>query len=425
MKLSKFGEKFTERSGILELMDDLSDAASSAGENLCMLGGGNPAQIPEMQTIFRKRMEKILANNTEFESMISIYDSHKGNSEFTQHLAAFLNRQYGWKLSEKNICVTNGSQSAFYILFNALAGEYSDGTKKKVLFPLVPEYIGYADQGICSDFFTSVKPEIHLLENHRFKYQIDFKAVEEKLQNETNEIAAIAVSRPTNPTGNVVTDEELASLDDLAKKFGIPLIIDNAYGAPFPNVIFSDAHLIWDENIILSMSLSKFGLPNTRTGIIVANEEIIEAIGSINAIVALANGSLGQSLVTPLFMNDKIKTISNTVIKPFYKQRSEFAFACAEKSFDSSLPWYFHVNEGSFFLWLYLDNYPQTSKELYDALKKREVIVVPGEYFFPGLDDREWDHQYRCVRINYGRPDREIVEGFKILAEEISKGYSK
>lgn len=48
----------------------------------------------------------------------------------------------------------------------------------------------------------------------------------------------ICVSRPTNPTGNVITDEELLKLDALANQHGIPLVIDNAYGVPFPGIIF-------------------------------------------------------------------------------------------------------------------------------------------------------------------------------------------
>ena len=64
--------------------------------------------------------------------------------------------------------------------------------------PLAPEYIGYADSGLCEHFFVSQKPAIELIGEHQFKYHVDFDALEI-----TKEIAAICVSRPTNPTGNV------------------------------------------------------------------------------------------------------------------------------------------------------------------------------------------------------------------------------
>ena len=71
----------------------------------------------------------------------------------------------------------------------------------------------------------------------------------------TPDIAAICASRPTNPTGNVLTDAEVSRLSDIARENGIPLIIDNAYGAPFPGILFADATPYWDEHVILTLSL--------------------------------------------------------------------------------------------------------------------------------------------------------------------------
>lgn len=46
MQFSAFGEKFTQHSGILQLMDDLGDALKS-DKPVNMLGGGNPAAFPK------------------------------------------------------------------------------------------------------------------------------------------------------------------------------------------------------------------------------------------------------------------------------------------------------------------------------------------------------------------------------------------
>ena len=73
-----------------------------------------------------------------------------------------------------------------------------------------------------------------------------------------------------------LTNEEVHRLASIARNAGVPLIIDNAYGLPFPGILFRSADPIWDDNIILTLSLSKLGLPNTRTGIVVAQSEIIK-----------------------------------------------------------------------------------------------------------------------------------------------------
>ncbi len=44
----------------------------------------------------------------------------------------------------------------------------------------------------------------------------------------------ICVSRPTNPTGNVITDEELMKLDLLAQQRNIPLVIETPMAYPSP-----------------------------------------------------------------------------------------------------------------------------------------------------------------------------------------------
>ena len=149
--------------------------------------------------------------------------------------------------------------------------------------------------------FVACRPEItwpNGPESRIFKYRIDFAAVEAALANQ--DIAAIAVSRPTNPTGNVLTDEEIQQLAALAAGHGIPLIIDNAYGAPFPGVIFTEAKPFWAPNVIMTLSLSKLGLPGTRTAVVIGPEQIASAVAAMTAIAGLANGTIGQQLVLPL-----------------------------------------------------------------------------------------------------------------------------
>src|SRR5574344_569902 len=194
MDFSQFGRKFTRHAGITQLMDDLNQGLLDP--NAIMLGGGNPAAIPAMLEAFQTEAHHQLANGELLKSMIN-YDGPQGKDQFTAALAALLKREYGWNISAKNIALTNGSQTAFFYLFNLLAGEFADGRKKKVLFPLAPEYIGYADSALCEE-----------LVGRLFKYHVNFSELEVG-----EDIGLIGVSRPTNPTGNVLTDDEIAQLD--------------------------------------------------------------------------------------------------------------------------------------------------------------------------------------------------------------------
>ena len=139
--------------------------------------------------------------------------------------------------------------------------------------------------------------------------------------------AALCVSRPTNPTANVLTDDEIIHLDHIAQQADIPLIIDGAYGVPFPNINFIKAEPHWNNNTILVLSLSKLGLPGVRTGIVVAKEQLIQAFSNANTVINLASGNIGPSLTRGLFSSGEIVELSKQYVQPFYQQRSQQVMA--------------------------------------------------------------------------------------------------
>ena len=416
MKLSDFAQRFTADSGINLLMEDLG-AAMAGGQEVLMLGGGNPAHIPEAQALFRERMGRLLDEPDEFARVIGDYDSPQGNRAFLIALAELLNREYGWGLTPDNIALTNGSQSAFFLLFNMFAGRFADGGAKKILLPMAPEYIGYGDVGLSGDFFQATRPALEKFADRSFKYRVDF----DRLKVDAS-VGALCASRPTNPTGNVLTDAEVARLMELAAANDIPLIMDNAYGMPFPNIIFTEAKLLWTDNVILCMSLSKLGLPGARTGIVVAREEIIKALSSINGILTLAPQSLGPALALDLVRSGAVTRLSRTVIRPYYEEKSRRAVALLREEL-AGVECFIHKAEGAIFLWLWFPGLPITSQELYRRLKQRGVLIIPGRYFFPGLDDDPWPHKEECIRLTYSMDDKVVQAGIRIIADEVKRLY--
>jgi len=417
LKVSKFGQRIAGTSGIGQLMNDLGNAPAENREIL-MLGGGNPAHIPQVERRFRESIVRLLERNNEFERVIGNYDPPGGNREFIRAVAELLKNECGWEIGPENVALTNGSQSAFFILFNIFAGVWEGGTKKKILFPLAPEYIGYSDVGLTEGSFTANKPQIEHIDEHIFKYHVDFDQL-----SVGEEIGAICVSRPTNPTGNVLTDAEVERLMGLARKNNIPLIIDNAYGTPFPNIIFTKARPVWGEQTILCMSLSKLGLPATRTGIVIAQERVINMVSQFNALISLAPGGMGAAIATDLVRSGEIIRLSREVIKPFYQGKASMAVEklCEELE---GVDFHIHKPEGAFFLWVWFRGLPITNAQLYERLKRRGVLVVPGHYFFPGLQE-QWGHKDECIRLNYAQDEKAVTAGLEIIAEEVRRAYDE
>ena len=429
MHFSRFGQKFTRQSGILQLMDDLGRALSE-GKPVNMLGGGNPAHIPAVQQAFADTLRQIADDGAAIESLAN-YSTPQGDARLIAALAAYFRRQYGWDISEENIALTNGSQNAFFYLFNLFGGKFDDGSDKSILLPFAPEYIGYADAHIDAPRFISVPPQIERTryqgQDGFFKYRVDFPALENLPELQNGRIGAICCSRPTNPSGNVLTDSEMARLDALARAHHIPLIIDNAYGLPFPDIIHVPARLTWHDNIILCFSLSKTGLPGVRTGIVVAAPEVIRAISSLNAITNLAPTRFGAAIAAPLIESGKLQQLSADEIQPFYQKQADLAVSILKKHFSGSLKerLLIHQPEGAIFLWLNFPGLPVPAQTLYQRLKARGTLIIPGEPFFIGFDTANYPHARECIRISIAQNEATLEQGIAAIADEVGKAFAQ
>ena len=173
MQVSKFGQRFTSNDGARELMDDLG-AALAGDDPVMMLGGGNPAHIPAVEDVFRARLREVISDERAFQRMFGNYADPAGEIKFRTALAGLLKREYGWDLGPANIALTAGSQGGFFLLFNLLAGEYPDGSHKRILLPVTPEYVGYEDLGVTENLFIAQRPRIEQLDDQMFKYHVNF-----------------------------------------------------------------------------------------------------------------------------------------------------------------------------------------------------------------------------------------------------------
>lgn len=421
-------------------MEDLEEGMKSGA---LMMGGGNPAQIPEVKA----ELEELLAGLQKSEGgahsalveAVSNYDGPRGKVAFVEALTKYFNAEFGWSVSPENIALTNGSQGSFFYLFNLLCGAPrlgSGGVYKKVLLPVCPEYLGYADVGISDDLFVTARPKIDISEEDRsFKYRLDLEAARKLLKDAggARGVGLICVSRPTNPTGNVLTDAEVDDLVALAKEHGIPLLIDGAYGLPFPRIQFAEDVSMpqWSETsgLILCFSLSKLGMPGARTGVVIAPRQLAKAIVNLNGVLSLAPGSVGPTVALPLLREEgRMARLCEEKVRPWYKERAFYAKSVLMEALADEHRVLCHRPEGCIFLWVWCRGLPVNSQEMYKRLKARGVLVIPGHFFFPGLADASgWAHTGECLRVSYaGIQDREKLSlGLRTIATAIREAYAE
>jgi valine--pyruvate aminotransferase len=170
------------------------------------------------------------------------------------------------------------------------------------------------------------------------------------------------------------------------------------------------------------MSLSKLGLPAVRTGIVIASEQIVRMVSHVNAVMSLAPGSIGAAIATDLIRSKSILTLCRDHITPYYRRKGRKATKQLVAELED-IDLHIHKPEGAFFLWLWFRNLPITCAELYERLKARGVLIIPGHHFFPGLDE-PWKHKHECIRLNYAADEKLVSRGITIIADEVKRAYA-
>jgi valine--pyruvate aminotransferase len=144
-------------------------------------------------------------------------------------------------------------------------------------------------------------------------------------------------------------------------------------------------------------------------------------VSEMNAVMSLAPGSMGAAIATNLVRSGKIIRLSREVIRPFYHRKANEAVEQLINELDG-IDFHIHKPEGAIFLWLWFRGLPITNEELYKRLKEKGIVVVPGQYFFPGLKE-EWRHKNECIRLNYSQNKETVTAGLKTIADEVKKAY--
>lgn len=418
--LSQLGTDMSRLSGVRAIMKDIIETLrAGAGQTFINLSAGNPVILPEVEQLWRDCTTELLASS-EYSEVVCRYGASQGYQPLIDAIVQDFNQRYGLNLSDRHILITPGSQSLYFYAANAFGGYTASGELRKIVLPLSPDYTGYGGVTLTPEALIAYQPELEIdQENHRFKYRPNFNQLQ--IDEQTG---CVIFSRPCNPTGNVLSDDEVNKIATLAAAYDVPVLIDSAYAPPYPALNFTDMTPRFGGNVVHCMSLSKAGLPGERIGIAIGEPEIIHTLECFQTNLCIHSPRYGQAIAARAIQSGRLAEISTHVIRPFYQHKIEIVEATLDRTMPRSLPWYLHRGEGAIFAWLWLDELPITDWEFYQALKQVGVIVVPGSTFFPGLRE-DWQHKQQCLRISLTGTDLELQTAMERLAQVAEQVYGR
>ena len=244
--LTQFGDKMSHLTGVRAIMKDIKETLQAGvGQQYINLSPGNPVILPEVEDLWREYTTELL-DGQDFGNVVCRYGDSQGYEPLIEAVVNFFNQRYKLNLTNRNILITPGSQSLYFYATNAFGGYTSSGKLKQIVLPLSPDYTGYGGLTLFPEALFAYKPALDIdTAGHTFKYRPDFSKL-----NIDESTGCVLFSRPCNPTGNVLTDDEVRKIAALAEPYEIPVLIDSAYAPPFPALNFTEMTPIFGGNII-------------------------------------------------------------------------------------------------------------------------------------------------------------------------------
>ena len=371
---------------------------------------GNPSFISPLAELWAKEFANVVAQ--EFQLAAGKYSLSRGNPGLIQEWKNFYNERYLTDVKAEEIVIGPGSQMLVFCVVNILCGICGHARRSLVL-PILPDYSGYFSLSLNRTTVVGLSPLVEVSGDRGFTYSIDFKTLES-----LDDIGAILVSNPMNPTGKVLSEEELRRLVNIAVEKNCFLIVDNAYGNPIPKVIdYFHSPLVHDRVINL-FSLSKAGLPGERLGIMMGNSEILNKVSSFLSNSMLHSSQLPQVVLKNLLRDGQLEYIMSNNVTSFYKDKYDYAYSLFLDQLPPNLNWRIYSAHSGMFLWIWINEPNFDCEDFYEMLKTNtRTIVMPGSFFF---DNEDHTHSKQCFRVSVVSSKEEIARGVVAIARELS-----
>ncbi|MDB5029176.1 MAG: aspartate aminotransferase [Candidatus Eremiobacteraeota bacterium] len=203
----------------------------------------------------------------------SHYTPSAGIPELRDTIAAYAASFRGLSepFTRENVVVGAGAKP---IIWNLLSALLDPGDELIYADPAYPAYASAAG------YLAAKAIPVSLLESRNWRLDLDELAA--KITPKTK---AVVINSPHNPTGGVLTREDLETIADLSKKHGFLVISDeiysrNVYGPTFESITSIDG--MRDRTVIVDGFSKAYAMTGWRLGYCIAPKAIAETVTLFN-----------------------------------------------------------------------------------------------------------------------------------------------
>ena len=337
------------------------------------------------------------------------YTPSVGLPELREAIAADYAARFKASVSASQIIVTPGASGALLLIIGALIGR--------------DDAVMLADPGYpCnSNFVRFVEGHIQSIAvDESSAYQLTAEIIEKYWQANTK---AVLLASPSNPTGTLVSREEMQKIIALVRQKNGMVIVDEIYqGLVYdiePTTVLSINQAV-DSNVVVINSFSKyFQMTGWRLGWCVVPSTLVKACDHLAQNLFLAAPTTAQYAALAAFLPETLQLLEER--RAIFKQRRDYLLPQLRKlGFEIPI-----IPQGAFYIYCdcskllakpgILKKQLKTSMDLaHDLLETRGVAVTPGIDF-----GRHKADQY--LRIAYTKDIRQLEAAVARLTDYLNE----
>ena len=370
----------------------LARKAEIGADNVFDFSLGNPS-VPGP-----KEVDEAIVNAVNSMPSVALhgYTSAPGAPATKAAIANDINARFDAGISPADIYMTCGAAASLTVSLHAVVNE---GDEVIAIAPFFPEYRVFAEKAGAKFVLVEADTEA---------FQINFDALEKALSEKTK---AVIINTPNNPTGVVLTKENIDRLCDIlrahSQKIGSPVFLLS--DEPYRELVYDDALVLpyltnCYEHTLVCYSFSKsLSLPGERIGYIVVNPKM-DCHDDVYAAVCGAGRALGFVCAPSMMQHIIPACLGKTADLSVYKENRDLLFdALSSYGYECVRP------DGAFYLFVKALE-PDANKFCLKA-REHELLLVASDSF--GCEG--------YVRISYCVPTamiRRALPAFEALAKE-------
>jgi len=316
------------------------------------------------------------------------YSSNAGFIELRIEIAKYLHRRFNLSYSpEDEILVTVGGSEGIDIALRALVGPGDE-----VIVP-EPSFVAYKG---CTAFTGATAKVLNLKAEDKFK--LTPEALEAAITPRTK---VVIIPFPNNPTGAIMTRDELAGIVEVLKDKNIIAISDEIYS----ELCYGDRHVsiasfpeMKEKTLVINGFSKSYAMTGWRLGYICGHPILIDAMKKIHQYAIMSSPTTAQYAAIEALKSgdDSVKEMC----REYNRRRRVLVDGFRKIGLDCFEPL------GAFYIFPSIESTGITSDEFCEQLLVNEkVLVIPGNAF--------GDCGEGFIRVCYASSMDDIIEALK------------